>query len=131
MDAWGGAWSSSWGGSWGEGAASPAARGGARKIRFYFPVFTDDEEKEELPPPTKKRIKVLQKAVLAQAGGLLGVKVPPPVKRSIEVGVLRAYTVSATMASLQADIDALMIDAIRRINDDIEAEDEEIILMGV
>jgi hypothetical protein len=69
--AWGSSWGSAWGSSWGSTvAAVTATAGGPRKIRRFFPIYTDEEEQEvtEIAPKVQRRI--VRRAVRAIKGGV-------------------------------------------------------------
>lgn len=102
--------------------------GAFRKLRINH-IFLRDDPIEELPKPTKKRVRAVQKAVLAEAAGLLGHQIPPKAQEQVRADVKQAYTPRVDPAELEALLAEILRLTIQRINDEIEAEDEEILLM--
>lgn len=131
-NAWGVSWGTSWGVSWGAGTpvATGKKPGAFRRLRINH-IFLRDDPIEELPKPTKKRIKVVQKAVLAEAAGLLGHQVPPRVQEQVRKDVRQAYTPQVDPGELEDLLAEILRLTIQRINDEIEAEDEEMLLMAI
>ena len=144
MDAWGGAWGNSWGVGWGlSDAPSTPARGDdspARKRRRLRPEdiialieAVEAIEAAKQPEPTKKKRKALtRKIVEAVSENLVLTPVFKPVEKFVQQEVARFYQPGTSWAEVQAAvmrvIEAAQAEA-RRIEQEIEEEDEMILLM--
>lgn len=106
----------------------PTRKAGRLRINH---IFLRDEPIKELPKPTKKRVQAVQKAVLSEAAGLLGHAVPTRAQGRVRSEVKQAYTPQVDPGELEALLAEILRLNIQRINDEIEAEDEEILLMAI
>jgi len=144
-DAWGGAWGSSWGVSWGYSSTPPTTRtawddGGTRKRRKFRPEdiialveAVQAAERETAPKPTAKKRKALARKIFEAAGeDTLFAPAMKPVETFVRQEVKQFYQPGVSWAEVYTAVTRIIENAqaeARRIENEIEEEDEMILLM--
>jgi transposase-like protein len=145
---WGGAWGSSWGVSWGDTGVAPVARrvgddaGYVRRRRKYRPedIIAIVEamkaaEEEAQPRPTAKKRKALARKIVEtiDEDNIFTQALKKPVAQFVRQEVAHVYqpgvSWSEVYTAVTRIIEAAQAEA-RRIEQEIEDEDEFLILMA-
>lgn len=147
MDVWGGAWGSSWGVSWQISAAVPVRRGDdapVRTRRRFRPeeiiaiVEAMKAAEETSPQPTRKKRKALTRKIVDEVWeDTIFAPARKPVEQFVRQEVQQFYQPGVSWAEVQAAVTRIIEIAqehaeaeARRIEQEIEDEDEFLILMA-